>query len=85
MWFLTGLPDAKVAMFVKLHHTIGDGLAAMTIISTFLDFAPDVVPSPRRRPGSRAQRSDPSQLVADNLHQRLSAIWEGGSARLRGL
>ena len=45
MWFLTGLPDREVAMFVKLHHTIGDGLARMTIISAFLDFAPGDAPS----------------------------------------
>jgi WS/DGAT/MGAT family acyltransferase len=74
MWFLTGLPDAKVAMFVKLHHTIGDGLAAMTIISTFLDYAPDVA-SPAPPPWVPRPALRPSQLVADNLHRRLSSIW----------
>lgn len=79
MWFLTGQPDGKVAMFVKLHHTIGDGMAAMTIISTLLDFASDV-PTSRSlrwvpRPAAR-----PSQLVADNLRRRLTAI--GRAVRL---
>jgi WS/DGAT/MGAT family acyltransferase len=73
IWFLTGLPDGQVAMFVKLHHTIGDGLAAMTIVSAFLDPGPDVPAAPIEpwvpRPGPR-----PSQLVADNLRGRLAAI-----------
>ena len=73
MWFLTGLPDGKVAMFVKVHHTVGDGLAAMTIISTFLDSAPSVLPSPPQ-PWVPRRAPLPSQLVADNLLQRLSAI-----------
>ena len=66
MWFLTGLPDRKVAMFVKLHHTIGDGLAAMTIISTFLDFT-QAVPSSAPPPWVPRPAFRPSQLVADNL------------------
>ena len=73
MWFLTGLPDGKVALFVKVHHTVGDGLAAMTIISTFLDSAPSVLPSPPQ-PWVPRRAPLPSQLVADNLQRRLSAI-----------
>ena len=73
MWFITGQPDRTVAMFVKLHHTIGDGLAAMTIITAFLDAAPDVAAVPVQpwvpRPAPR-----PSQLVADNLRGRLAVI-----------
>jgi diacylglycerol O-acyltransferase / wax synthase len=29
MWFLTGLPERRVGLFVKIHHTIADGMAAM--------------------------------------------------------
>ena len=74
MWFLTGLPDRKVAMFVKLHHTIGDGLAAMSIISTFLDFAPRGQASSAPPPWVPRPAFRPSQLVADNLHRRLSTM-----------
>ena len=40
MWFMPGLPDGRVAMFVKLHHSIADGMAAMTTIAAFLDADP---------------------------------------------
>ena len=73
MWFLTGLPDQKVGMFVKMHHTIGDGLAAMTIISTFLDHA-SAVPISAPSPWTARRPPRPSQLVADNLHRRISTI-----------
>ena len=33
MWFMTGLPNNQVAVFVKLHHAIADGMAAMAAIS----------------------------------------------------
>jgi diacylglycerol O-acyltransferase / wax synthase len=48
MWFLTGLPDNQVALFVKLHHAIADGMAAMATISALLDPAPfSVLARPR--------------------------------------
>ncbi len=40
MWFLTGLPERRVGLFMKIHHTIGDGIAAMATAVTFLDPAP---------------------------------------------
>lgn len=46
MWFMPGLPDGRVAMFVKLHHSIADGMAAMTTIAAFLDAGPDAPITP---------------------------------------
>ena len=73
MWFLTGLPDRRVGVFVKIHHTVADGLAAMTIISAFFDFAPDVA-YPPPLPWNARPVPRPSRLVADNLRRRVSAI-----------
>ena len=80
MWLVTGLPDERVALFVKIHHSIADGLAAMTIVSAFLDptaEAPPAVdvawkPSPHPRP---------SDLVADNLRRRAGG-WARAAATL---
>jgi hypothetical protein len=36
MWFIPGLPDGRVAMFVKLHHSIADRVAAMTTVAALL-------------------------------------------------
>jgi diacylglycerol O-acyltransferase / wax synthase len=74
MWFLTGLSGRRVGLFVRIHHTIADGMAAMTTIATFLDptpGAPAIAPAPPWRsspwPSARA-------LLADNLGRRLRAL-----------
>ena len=73
MWFLTGLPERRVGLFVKIHHTIADGMAAMTTIAAFLDPAPK-----RRRRRHRAWRPAPwpsaAALLADNLVRRLRPV-----------
>jgi WS/DGAT/MGAT family acyltransferase len=73
MWFLTGLPDGRVAWFVKLHHTIGDGMAAMTTIAALLDSEPR--PSRGEAPVWRRRRMPlGSELVADNLRRRIDGL-----------
>jgi WS/DGAT/MGAT family acyltransferase len=73
MWFLTGLPDRRVGWFIKLHHTIGDGMAAMTTITTLLDTEPRGLAAtpPPWRPGRRPLASE---LVADNLRRRIERL-----------
>jgi diacylglycerol O-acyltransferase / wax synthase len=70
LWFLPGLPDNQVALFVKLHHSIADGMAAMTTISAFLDPAPDA-PAPCARPWTPARPPSAPALLADNLARHL--------------
>jgi WS/DGAT/MGAT family acyltransferase len=73
MWFLTGLPGDRVGMFVRIHHAMGDGLAAMAMLAALLDRAPDMprdaapdwVPAPW--PSSRA-------LFVDNLTRRAHGL-----------
>ena len=78
MWFLTGLPNRRVALFVRLDHAIGDGLAAMTIVSAFLDRQPD---APHSAPVTWRPRRPPrrAELLADRLLRHLRAV--GGAAR----
>jgi diacylglycerol O-acyltransferase / wax synthase len=78
MWFLTGLPDGRVAWFVKLHHTMGDGMAAMTTIAALLDRRP--LPPRGTAPAWRRRRMPlASELVADNLRRRIDGL--GGRLR----
>ena len=73
MWFLTGLPDRRVGWFVRIHHTIADGMAAMAAIARILDADPGAadVPAPpwrcRRRPSDAA-------LLADNVRRQVGAL-----------
>lgn len=73
MWFLTGLPDSQVALFVKLHHAIADGMAAMTTISALLDTAPDT-PAPPAPPWTPTPWPSAGELLADNLHRHLQRL-----------
>jgi diacylglycerol O-acyltransferase / wax synthase len=73
MWFLTGLPDGQVAWFIKLHHTIGDGMAAMTTIAALLDTGPHA-PCVTEAAWRCARRPRPSDLVADNLRRRIDDL-----------
>jgi WS/DGAT/MGAT family acyltransferase len=73
LWFLTGLPQRQVALFVKLHHSIADGMAAMATISAFLDPAPDA-PAPRARPWTPTRPPSPRELLADNLAHHLQRL-----------
>ena len=65
MWFMTGLPNNQVAVFVKLHHAIADGMAAMAAISALLDTAPDA-PAPPARPWTPLPLPSAGELLADN-------------------
>jgi diacylglycerol O-acyltransferase / wax synthase len=40
MWFLTGLADGRVGLFVRMHRAIADGMAAVATIARFLDATP---------------------------------------------
>ena len=73
MWFLTGLPDGQVAWFIKLHHTMGDGMAAMTTVAALLDSDPH---APRGTAPAWHRRRTPlaSELVADNLRRRIEGL-----------
>jgi diacylglycerol O-acyltransferase / wax synthase len=66
MWFLPGLPDKRIALFVRLHHAIADGMAAMATISALLDTAADA-PAPPARPWTPMPSPTARALLADNL------------------
>ena len=41
MWFLPGLPDGRVGLFMKMHHAIADGVAGVATLGAFVDTVPD--------------------------------------------
>jgi diacylglycerol O-acyltransferase / wax synthase len=82
LWFLTGLPDERIALFVKLHHAIADGMAAMAIVAALLDTVPDapVVPA---HPWTPAPLPSARALVAENLLRHLQRLASGLSTLAR--
>lgn len=73
MWFMTGLPDRRIGLYVKMHHAMADGLAAMATITAFLDTVPSA-PVTAPRPWTPAQPPSARQLVADNLVRRVKGL-----------
>jgi WS/DGAT/MGAT family acyltransferase len=73
MWFLTGLPNKQIALFVRLHHAIADGMAAMTTVAALLDPAPDA-PAPAARPWAPTRAPSAGVLLADNLLRHLQRL-----------
>lgn len=80
MWFLTGLSDGNIAMFVRMHHCIADGMAGVATMASFLDTAPDAVPSPPE-PWTPSAMPTEAALLADfrarrraTARARLSAL-----------
>jgi len=45
LWFITGLATGQVAVLLKLHHAVADGLAAVRLVGALLD-APGTEPEP---------------------------------------
>src|SRR4249919_386111 len=40
IWFLTGLPDQRIGLFVRLHHVVADGMAGVAELGALLDTTP---------------------------------------------
>jgi diacylglycerol O-acyltransferase len=77
LWFLTGLDGGRVAVLLKLHHALADGMAAVAIVGTSLfEPAPD---DPDPAPPDWTPQAVPGypRLVADNVGGRLAALGHG--------
>jgi hypothetical protein len=68
MWFLPGLAEGRVGMFVKIHHVIGDASAGLAALAVLLDAAPGTPAGPAR-PWTSAPPPGARGLLADNLRR----------------
>jgi diacylglycerol O-acyltransferase / wax synthase len=82
LWFLTGLPEGRIALFVRLHHAIADGMAAMATISALLDPAPDAT-APPARPWTPTRPPSTRALLVDNFRRHLQRLAGAASALAR--
>lgn len=73
LWFLTGLNDGRVGVLLKLHHAVADGTAAVAIMGSLFDPAPDVADLP-----SSPWTSEPIpggwSLLAENLSTAIRTV-----------
>lgn len=72
LWFLPGLNDGRVGVLLKLHHSVADGMATMTIMGSLFDFEPDQADPV---PETWAPKPIPAwwSLVVDNFSNKIRA------------
>ncbi len=72
LWFLSGLPEGRTGLFMKLHHAVADGVAGVAAFGAFLDFSPDT-PPPSTPPWATAPLPSEGELFRDNVSRRAHA------------
>ena len=78
LWFLNGLSDGRVGVLLKLHHSVADGMAAMTIMGALFDFEPDA-PDPIAEPWAPEPVPGWWSLLADHLSTTIRAVERAGT------
>jgi diacylglycerol O-acyltransferase / wax synthase len=82
MWFLPGLADHQVGMYVRIHHVVGDATAGMAALAALLDAAPGT-PARPTPPWTPAPAPAARSLLADNLRHHASGLGHAVSALAR--
>lgn len=83
-WFLKGLPDDRVGLFIKVHHTIADGAAGVAALAVFLDASPDETAPPLSNSNPKPAPTR-IELVQDNLRHHWKSVRHGFGALLHPL
>ena len=76
LWLLPGLPEERVAAFLKLHHAIADGAAAASTFGALLDLSADP-PTPDAPTWTPAPTPSTSELLYDNVLRRRQELGRG--------
>ncbi len=72
LWFLPGLPEGRIGLFMKLHHAVADGMAGAAAFGALLDFTSDAPPlSPT--PWKPGPIPSVGELFRDNVSRRAQA------------
>jgi diacylglycerol O-acyltransferase len=81
IWLLTGAPDGHVAMLIRFHHVLADGIAALLLLGALFDAAPvDSAPEAQESQGPAwAARSIPTraELLGDAARRSITGIRRG--------
>jgi WS/DGAT/MGAT family acyltransferase len=73
LWFLPGLPDRRVGLFMRLHHAIADGMAGIAALGALVDLVPDP-PQTNGPPLTPAPMPSRRELLGDNLRRHLRDV-----------
>jgi hypothetical protein len=73
MWFLTGLPDRRIGLFLRLHHVVADGIAGVAELGVLLD-ATSSSATPPAQAWATQPRPSARDLLFDNLERRIAKL-----------
>ena len=81
LWLLSGLSNGRLAMLIRLHHVVADGIAALALLGDWFDFDADPVAQafPDGKPGPAPSRRD---LLDDNRRRIARHMAKGASSLL---
>jgi diacylglycerol O-acyltransferase len=82
MWFLPGLPENRIGLLIKIHHTMVDGIAALATIAALLDATPGTPADPARA-WAPAPPPTTRDLFADNLRRHRDGLRRAFSILMR--
>ncbi|HEY5151324.1 MAG TPA: wax ester/triacylglycerol synthase domain-containing protein [Mycobacterium sp.] len=71
--FLPGLPDARIGLFIRLHHVIADGIASVAGLGSLLDADPGTTTAPAP-PWTPGPPPTDRELLGDNLRRRADEL-----------
>ena len=78
LWLLPGLPEQRIGAYLKLHHVVADGAAALAAFGALLDPTADA-PIAIAAPSTPKPIPTVGQLLRDNVHRRLQELGRGWS------
>jgi len=70
MWFLPGLSHQRVGLFIKMHHTVADGVTGVALLGALLDRQPHP-PAEPVTPWTPAPIPSGQALLQDNIARRV--------------
>jgi diacylglycerol O-acyltransferase / wax synthase len=73
MTFLTGLPQGRVGLFVKMHHAIADGVSGIAALGAFVDTVPQPE-DPDAPPWTPAPIPTARELFEDNVRRGVAKV-----------
>jgi diacylglycerol O-acyltransferase / wax synthase len=79
LWLLPGLPERRMGAFLRLHHALADGAAALAAFGALLDLTADA-PIPAAPAWTPTPIPTVRELLGDNLRRRGQEVGHGWSA-----
>jgi len=81
LWVLSGLSDGRLAMLIRLHHVVADGLAALVLLGSWFDF--DAGPTAQAAHREAVPAPSRQELLDDNRRRIGRQLTRGASTLVR--